>query len=251
MSTRTIAFIVVCVVVFVGSIFGAYAIKLRRERIAAEKAAAEAEPLLNPPALAFWRRRCFERGPRTGRPSRPSPGARAAIARNAAAASALEAAKQRVGRLQAGTRCGKVAASGRVKAKRAFLADDLAALGVAGVAVVEEAPSLPPRAASRDNRAYVANQAPPRHERFFYLSHDLAELAGRATTARRARRSTLDLEAVDQRRAAAGGDDRDGDRERLSFDTWPAKAATKRDLARGASGAQRATPAAAGEVPSS
>ena len=46
MSTRTIAFIVVCVVVFVGSIFGAYAIKLRRERIAAEKAAAEAEPLL-------------------------------------------------------------------------------------------------------------------------------------------------------------------------------------------------------------
>ena len=93
----------------------------------------------------------------------------------------------------------------------------------------------------KTQRAYVANQAPPRHERFFYLSHDLAELRWEGHDGEARKEKHVDLEAVDRVRACAGGgDDRDGDRERLSFDTWPAKAATKRDLARGAAALARA-----------
>ena len=74
-----------------------------------------------------------------------------------------------------------------------------------------------------------------------YLSHDLAELRWEGHDGEARKEKHVDLEAVDRVRACAGGgDDRDGDRERLSFDTWPAKAATKRDLARGAAALARA-----------
>ncbi|KAH8091491.1 protein kinase [Aureococcus anophagefferens] len=52
-------------------------------------------------------------------------------------------------------------------------------------------------------RAYVANQAPPRHERFFYLSHDLAELRWEGHDGEARKEKHVDLEAVDGARLRA------------------------------------------------